>query len=68
MKLDTGIPEFLFPGERSHDGKHDSQPESGLPIKTRASELGPVMDKCNPFTRIPHFDKIEKVQQTVPCS
>ncbi len=34
-------------------------------IKTRASDLGPVIDKYNPFTRIPQLNKIEKVQQTV---
>ena len=34
-------------------------------FKTRASPLGPVIDKYNPFTRIPQLNKIEKVQQTV---
>ena len=34
-------------------------------MKTRASELGPVIDKYNPFRRIPQLNKIEKVQQTV---
>jgi hypothetical protein len=34
-------------------------------MKTRASELGPVIDKYNPFVRFPQLNKIEKVQRTV---
>lgn len=34
-------------------------------MRTRASQLGPVIDRYNPFTRIPQLNKIEKVQQTV---
>jgi uncharacterized membrane protein required for colicin V production len=33
--------------------------------KTQASPIGPVVEKYNPFTRIPQLNKIEKIQSTV---
>ena len=36
-----------------------------IATKTRASQLGPLVDKYNPFTRIPQLNQIEKIQTTV---
>lgn len=58
--------------ERAHlRGKDDVRGQAvgnaitTVAFKTRASQLGPVIDKYNPFTRIPQLNKIEKVQQAV---
>ncbi len=33
--------------------------------KTQASQIGPTIEKYNPFTRIPQLNKLEKIQNTV---